>query len=226
MDPNDLMVAKYDALAEIGVTRASLGVQDFDARVQRSINREQSYEQTRVVVEATRERGVRSINLDMLYGLPHQTVATVERTAEQILSLDPDRIALFGYAHVPWMKKHQKMIDEAQLPDHRQRFDQSRRAAELFALHGYRQIGIDHFARPEDTLARAENSGALHRNFQGYTDDAADALIGLGASAIGRLPKAMCRTPLRPATINAALKTTLPRCTAWNCRRTNICAAG
>ncbi len=189
MDPNDLTEAKYDALAEIGVTRASLGVQDFDQAVQRAINREQTFEQTREVVEAMRARGVHSVNLDMLYGLPHQTVETVERTAAQVLSLDPDRVALFGYAHVPWMKKHQTMIDEAQLPDNGQRFDQASRAADLFARHGYRRIGIDHFARPEDTLAKAERAGALHRNFQGYTDDAADALIGLGASAIGRLPQ-------------------------------------
>ena len=154
--------------------------------MQRAINREQTFEQTREVVSAMRARGVHSVNLDMLYGLPHQTV---ERTAEQVLSLNPDRVALFGYAHVPWMKKHQTMIDEAKLPDNGQRFDQASRAADLFARHGYKRIGIDHFAWPEDTLAKAERTGALHRNFQGYTDAAADALIGLGASAIGRLPQ-------------------------------------
>ena len=189
MDPNDLTEAKYDALAELGVTRVSLGVQDFDARVQQAINREQTFEQTRNVVEAMRRRGVHSVNLDMLYGLPHQSVETVERTAEQVISLNPDRIALFGYAHVPWVKKHQTMIDDASLPDSRQRFDQANRAADLLTQNGYARIGIDHFARPQDTLARAEDSGALHRNFQGYTDDAADALIGLGASAIGKMPQ-------------------------------------
>ncbi len=189
MDPNDLTGAKYDALAEIGVTRASLGVQDFDIRVQRAINREQSFEQTRAVVEAMRQRGVRSVNLDMLYGLPHQTLETIENTADQLLSLEPDRIALFGYAHVPWMKKHQRMIDEEQLPGVHERYRQARRAAELFADHGYQRIGIDHFARSDDTLAGAHRGGKLHRNFQGYTDDDAQALIGLGASSIGKLPQ-------------------------------------
>jgi oxygen-independent coproporphyrinogen-3 oxidase len=189
MDPNDLTDAKYDALAEIGVTRASLGVQDFDERVQVAINREQTFEQTRAVVDAMRYRGVRSVNLDMLYGLPHQTLETIESTAEQVLSLQPDRIALFGYAHVPWVKTHQKMIDEDRLPGIQQRYHQAGHAAFLFENNGYRRIGIDHFARSDDTLARADHGGTLRRNFQGYTDDNADALIGLGASAIGRLPQ-------------------------------------
>lgn len=189
MDPNDLSEAKYDALAEIRVKRASLGVQDFDGTVQRAINREQTFEQTRDVVEAMRRRGVRSVNLDLLYGLPHQTMETIGRTAEQVLSLAPDRVALFGYAHVPWIKKHQTMIDEDHLPGMRERFHQARHAADLFEESGYRRIGIDHFAREDDTLARAEDTGALRRNFQGYTDDDADALIGLGASSIGRLPQ-------------------------------------
>lgn len=189
MDPNDLTEEKYDALAQIGVTRASLGVQDFDRRVQTAINREQSFQQTHDVVHAMRTRGVRSVNLDMLYGLPHQTVATVETTARQVVSLQPDRVALFGYAHVPWIKKHQRLIDEQVLPDIHQRFEQAQRAAALFEQNGYRRIGIDHFAREQDTLARADCGRRLRRNFQGYTDDAADALIGLGASAIGKLPQ-------------------------------------
>ncbi|MCR9135382.1 MAG: oxygen-independent coproporphyrinogen III oxidase [Alphaproteobacteria bacterium] len=189
MDPNDLTEAKYDALAAIGVTRASLGVQDFDIRVQRAINREQSFEQTRAVVEAMRKRNVRSVNLDMLYGLPHQNLETIKDTADQVLSLQPDRIALFGYAHVPWMKKHQQMIDEAKLPGSLERYEQANLAAALFQAHGYQRIGIDHFARSDDTLAGAHQDGTLHRNFQGYTDDDAKALIGLGASSIGKLPQ-------------------------------------
>ncbi len=189
MDPNDLTEAKYDALAEIGVTRASLGVQDFDPKVQSAINREQTFEQTRDVVEAMRLRGVRSVNLDMLYGLPRQSGETVDATAEQVVSLQPDRVALFGYAHVPWIKKHQRLIDDEQLPDFHQRFDQAQRAAALFERNGYRRIGIDHFARERDTLACADSNGTLRRNFQGYTDDDAGALIGLGASAIGKLPQ-------------------------------------
>lgn len=189
MDPNDMDEARYDALAEIGVTRASLGVQDFNQEVQAAINRLQSFEQTRAVVDAMRERGVRSVNLDVLYGLPHQTLSTITATIEQVLSLDPDRMALFGYAHVPWMKTHQRMIDEAALPGIQGRFEQARSAAAQIVSAGYDAIGFDHFARPGDRMAIAARTGALHRNFQGYTVDAPDALIGFGASAIGQLPQ-------------------------------------
>lgn len=187
IDPNDMDEARFDALAEIGMTRVSLGVQDFDPKVQAAINREQTFAQTRGVVEAARARGARSVNLDLLYGLPHQTADSVAATVEQALSLDPDRIALFGYAHVPWMRKHQTMIDEAALPDIVGRFGQSSRAAEIIAAHGYQVIGIDHFARPDDTMAVAHREGRLRRNFQGYTVDDLDTLIGFGASSIGKL---------------------------------------
>lgn len=189
MDPNDLDADKYDALAEIGLTRASIGVQDFDEKVQQAINREQTFEQTREVVKQVRARGVRSVNCDVLYGLPHQTRQSVDRTIEQVVSLRPDRIALFGYAHVPWMKTHQKMIDEAALPDVTERFAQMNRASSSLTAAGYTAIGIDHFALPADSLAIAAASGAMRRNFQGYTSDTADALIGMGASSIGQLPQ-------------------------------------
>ncbi len=189
MDPNDLNEEKYDAMADFGVTRASLGVQDFDPKVQQSINRPQTFEQTRDVVEAMRKRGVRSVNLDMLYGLPHQTLETVNDTVDSTVSLAPDRIALFGYAHVPWIKKHQKMIDETVLPGVVERFHQANHAAARLVAAGYHRIGMDHFALRHDELSRAEQSGGLNRNFQGYTTDNADALIGLGASSISRLPQ-------------------------------------
>jgi len=189
IDPNDMDEARYDALAAIGVTRTSVGVQDFNHQVQVAINRLQTFEQTRAVVDAMRARGVRSVNLDVLYGLPHQTIATIERTMEQVLSLDPDRVALFGYAHVPWMKTHQRMIDEAALPTTQSRFEQARAAAAKLVAAGYDAIGIDHFAKPADSLATAARAGRLHRNFQGYTRDAPDALLGFGASAIGQLPQ-------------------------------------
>ena len=189
MDPNDLDDARHDALAAIGMTRASLGIQDFEPRVQKAINRIQTFEQTRGVVEAARARGVRSVNCDILYGLPHQTLETMAETVRAILSLAPDRIALFGYAHVPWMKKHQTMIDEKALPGVVERFAQMTMAAEMLVSAGYEAIGIDHFARPADRLAVAAREGTLRRNFQGYTDDQADALIGLGASSIGQLPQ-------------------------------------
>ena len=189
MDPNDLDEPRYDALAAIGMTRASLGVQDFDPKVQETINRIQTFRQTAGVVEAVRKRGVHSVNCDILYGLPYQTVETLEKTVRDIISLDPDRIALFGYAHVPWMKKHQQMIPEEALPGVDARYQQMSSAAEMLLQAGYQAIGIDHFAKPDDTLAVAEREGRLRRNFQGYTDDAASALIGLGASSIGFLPQ-------------------------------------
>ncbi|MBJ3783167.1 oxygen-independent coproporphyrinogen III oxidase [Devosia sediminis] len=189
IDPNDLDDGRYDAMAEFGLTRASIGVQDFDPRVQEAINRIQSFDQTRAVVDAMRARGVRSVNLDLLYGLPFQSEEGLARTIEAALSLRPDRVALFGYAHVPWMKPHQKMIPEDALPDRHMRFAQAQLAARLLTGAGLDPIGFDHFALPDDRLAQATRQGKLRRNFQGYTDDAADALIGLGASAIGQLPQ-------------------------------------
>ncbi|AJY47020.1 oxygen-independent coproporphyrinogen III oxidase [Martelella endophytica] len=189
MDPNDLDEARYDALAEIGLTRASLGVQDFDEKVQKTINRLQSFEQTAAVIAAMRARGIRSVNCDLLYGLPYQTLETLERTVNDILSLRPDRLALFGYAHVPWMKKHQTLIPEAALPDAEARFEQMTMAGDMLAAAGYQAIGIDHFALADDSLAVAARERRLRRNFQGYTDDGADALIGLGASSISELPQ-------------------------------------
>jgi oxygen-independent coproporphyrinogen-3 oxidase len=189
MDPNDLDEPRYDALAQIGMTRASLGVQDFHPDVQRAINRIQTFEHTKSVVDAVRARGVHSVNCDILYGLPHQTEETLAETVRDILSLSPDRIALFGYAHVPWMKKHQTMIKEEVLPGIEARFAQMNLAARMLVEAGYEAVGIDHFALPTDSMAIAQREGRLRRNFQGYTVDAADALIGLGASSIGQLPQ-------------------------------------
>ena len=189
IDPNDMNSERYRALAEIGMTRASLGVQDFDENVQKAINRQQSFDQTRMVVEAVRSSGATSVNIDLLYGLPHQSIKSIEKTLDQVLILAPDRIALFGYAHVPWMKKHQTMIDESVLPGPLERFEQAGHAALRLTRSGYSRIGIDHFAKPDDGLTLAARQGAVRRNFQGYTTDMAGAIIGLGASAIGRLPQ-------------------------------------
>lgn len=189
LDPNDMSAEKYGAWAEAGMTRASIGVQDFDPQVQAAINRIQTVDQTRQVVEGVRAVGVKSLNIDMLYGLPHQTVAGAAETARQVAAMRPERVALFGYAHVPWMKKHQSMIDEKSLPDSLERFRQSRAATDELLANGYERVGFDHFALPTDHLAIASRNGTLHRNFQGYTVDQHDALIGLGASAIGRLPQ-------------------------------------
>lgn len=186
IDPNDMDEPKLDALAAAGLTRASLGVQDFDPKVQQAINRLQSFELTKRVVDGVRARGAASVNLDLLYGLPHQTELSIENTVRQALLLRPDRIALFGYAHVPWFKKHQTMIDEARLPDAQQRFAQALRASSAIAAAGYQPIGIDHFALPGDSLSIAAAEGRLRRNFQGYTDDTCETLIGLGPSSISR----------------------------------------
>jgi len=187
IDPQDLTADTLAGLQRFGLTRASLGVQDFDARVQAAINRPQSFEDTRAACEQMRALGVRSLNIDALYGLPYQSVETIERTIDQVISLDPDRIALFGYAHVPWLKKHQTRIAENTLPTPDERVAQAERAEEILLEAGYCKIGLDHFAKPQDTLARADRAGALHRNFQGYTSDQSPFLIGFGASAISYL---------------------------------------
>ncbi len=189
IDPRELSDAQMDAMAKVGLTRASIGVQDFNPHVQARINRIQTFEETKRVVEGLRKRGVRSLNLDVMYGLPDQTRKDVEATVGRVISLDPDRIAFFGYAHVPWMKKHQTMILEKSLPDIHERFSQANHAAEKLLDAGYQQIGLDHFAKPQDALAVAARQDRLSRNFQGYTEDDADALIGFGASAIGKLPQ-------------------------------------
>ncbi|MEO9611983.1 MAG: oxygen-independent coproporphyrinogen III oxidase [Nitratireductor sp.] len=189
IDPNDMDDARFEALAAIGMSRASIGVQDFDPRVQKAINREQSFALTKSVVDKARRHGARSVNLDLLYGLPHQTLESLTATIGQALSLGPDRVALFGYAHVPWFKKHQTMIDEAALPDGAGRLAQFQKARALIEAAGYQAIGFDHFALPGDPLAVAARQGRLHRNFQGYTEDDCATLIGLGPSSISRLPQ-------------------------------------
>ena len=187
IDPRGLTAAKVAALAASGVTRASLGVQDFTPAVQQAINRIQPFEVTADAVERLRAAGIAGINLDIMYGLPHQSVADAVRTADLAADLAPDRLAVFGYAHVPWMKTHQRMIDEAALPDAAARLVQSEAMAARLIERGYRRIGLDHFARPADAMARALAAGRLRRNFQGYSTDEAGQLIGFGASSIGAL---------------------------------------
>jgi len=175
-------------LAAAGVNRASLGLQDIHPEVQKAVNRVQSLAETCEVAEALRAVGIASINVDLMYGLPHQTEARVLATVDAVLRhLEPQRIALFGYAHVPWMKKHQGLIDAEALPDAAARFAQFAAAAERLQAAGYDWIGLDHFALPDDSLAVAARSGALHRNFQGYTTDPATDRLGFGPSAIGML---------------------------------------
>ncbi len=187
IDPRTLTRTMTAALGEAGVTRASLGVQSFDPVVQRAINRIQSFEQTARATNGLRQAGVRGVNFDLIYGLPHQTVESCVETVRQSIELRPERFSVFGYAHVPTFKKHQRRIDEAALPDGAARYEQAEAIAEALASAGYRRIGLDHYALPEDSMVQAQVSGVLHRNFQGYTTDPGDVLIGFGASAIGRL---------------------------------------
>lgn len=189
IDPDEIDDPRLDALATSGLTRASIGVQDFDPLIQAAIGRHQPYDLTRDAVDAIRRRGVTSLNADILYGLPHQTPARIAASVRQLLSLAPDRVALYGYAHVPWMSRRQQMIPSETIPGPEDRLALYATAAALFAEAGYQAIGIDHFARPGDSLALAARSGHLRRNFQGYTDDRAEVLVGLGASAISRLPR-------------------------------------
>ena len=189
IDPRNADHDKLEAWHRFGITRASLGIQDFDPDVQRAINRPQSFEQTQAVVGALRNAGIGSINLDILYGLPLQTTETLRRTIDLAVSMRPNRIALFGYAHVPWVKKHQSLIDQDTLPGPAERFDMASDGAAQLAEAGYIALGIDHFADQDDNLAAAASDGRMRRNFQGYTTDDAETLIGFGASSIGRLPQ-------------------------------------
>jgi len=187
IDPRSLTIPMVEAFAETGVTRGSLGVQDFAPDVQAAINRLQPFEMTARAVDWLREAGIAALNFDLMYGLPRQTVDGVLETVDRAVDLKPDRLALFGYAHVPWMKSHQRLIDPAALPDRAARFAQAGEASRRLVAHGYHAIGLDHFARPHDAMAQALAGQRLHRNFQGYTSDQASTLIGFGASAIGAL---------------------------------------
>ena len=189
IDPTEIDLARLEVLARHGMTRASIGVQDFDPMVQESIGRIQPYDLTRDVVAMIRAQGVHSLNMDILYGLPHQTGARLAASVQQVMALNPDRIALFGYAHVPWMAKRQVMIPTGALPDAEARLELFDTARDLLTWDGYRMIGIDHFARPGDRLAEAVSARTLRRNFQGYTDDPSGVLIGMGASAISQYPQ-------------------------------------
>ncbi|WP_027244677.1 oxygen-independent coproporphyrinogen III oxidase [Leisingera daeponensis] len=189
IDPNEVGERRLDALAQAGINRASVGVQDFDSTIQQAIGRIQSFETTKQAIDMLRAHGVGSLNADILFGLPHQTPERMTESVQKLLSLTPDRVAVYGYAHVPWMAGRQSMIRSDTLPTPEARLELFETARQLFLWDGYREIGIDHFSRPADGLAIAQRSGRLRRNFQGYTDDPSDVLIGIGASAISRFPQ-------------------------------------
>ncbi len=189
IDPRGLEDEVVEALADCGVNRASIGIQDIDPEVQQAINRVQPISVTRSAVERLRRAGIEALNCDLMYGLPFQDEARLLASIDAVLAFNPNRLALFGYAHVPTFKRHQRMIPEAALPSGSARLIQFLAASHRLKAAGYSAIGLDHFARPDDPLAVAAENGRLHRNFQGYTVDSADALLGLGASAIGKLPQ-------------------------------------
>jgi oxygen-independent coproporphyrinogen-3 oxidase len=189
LDPRYLTRPLAQALRDIGVNRASLGVQDFSPQVQRAVGRIQPFDMVKNAVAMLREFGIDKINLDLMYGLPNQTVQDVRQTASLAHELKPQRVAVFGYAHVPWFRPQQRLIDKSELPSAQERLAQAEAAHETLVQFGYQPIGLDHYAQPDDQLAPAASAGRLHRNFQGYTVDDADALLGLGASAISRLPQ-------------------------------------
>lgn len=189
LDPRVLTRSLAQTLKDIGVNRASLGVQDFSPDVQQAVGRIQPFGQVKNAVAILREFGIDRINLDLMYGLPRQSERDVENSLTLAHALKPQRIAVFGYAHVPWFKPHQRLIDESELPSGQARLLQARAAHEILVQFGYQPVGLDHYVRPDDELARPVAAGRLHRNFQGYTVDNADALLGFGASAVSRLPQ-------------------------------------
>ncbi len=186
IDPTEASEELLNSLVKFGLNRASIGVQDFEPKVQKAIGRQQSLEQTVGVVEFLHNAGVAGLNLDLLYGLPHQTAESFRKTLKHVADMRPDRLAIYGYAHVPWMSKRQVMIKAEDLPDNQSRFELAELAKAHLVAEGYKAIGIDHFALPSDSLFMAAERGQLRRNFQGYTDDQCESLIGLGASAISK----------------------------------------
>ncbi len=188
IDPNDVDEPRIIALRAAGMNRAFVGVQDFDEGIQQSIGRLQSFESTRDTIDLLRAHGVDRLNAEILFGLPHQTPERIADTIQRLISLSPDRVAVLGYAHVPWMARRQSLLPSDALPTPQERLKLFETARDLFVWDGYRPIGIDHFALPGDSLAAAQETGGVRRNFQGYSDDQNDVLVGMGASAISRFP--------------------------------------
>ena len=205
IDPRGLDDARIRMLAATGFTRVSLGVQDLDPGVQAAIDRIQPRDLVARAVDRLRAAGLARISMDLIYGLPRQDEGTIARSAEAVAEMGPDRVALFGYAHVPWMKPHQRLLEPAGLPGASQRLALCDAATGVLLASGYDAIGIDHFALPGDELARAAREGTMRRNFQGYTTDAAAALLGLGASAIGSFGQGHAQNATRVDAWGAAI---------------------
>ena len=185
IDPRFLDEAQMKLMVDNGFNRVSFGQQDFDEKVQTAVHRIQPYDITKNAVDLARRYGIESINVDLIYGLPFQTFETFKKTLELTLTLDPDRLAVFNYAHVPWLKKTMRKIDETTLPRPDVKLNILKYTIDFFEQNGYKMIGMDHFAKPEDELFLAIDKGELHRNFQGYTTKGGADLIGIGITSIG-----------------------------------------
>ena len=205
VDPRTIDVSSLESLARHGFNRLSLGVQDFDPDVQRAVNRIQSVEQVRDLTERARALNYRSVSFDLIYGLPQQTLESFERTLDQVVDLSPDRVAIYNYAHLPQRFRGQRMIRAEELPSHTVKLDILGRSLARLVEAGYQYIGMDHFARPDDDLARAQRDGTLQRNFQGYSTMRNCDLIGLGASAIGRVGNSFAQNLVSTREYAAAL---------------------
>ena len=195
LDPRSVSPDDIAVLAQLGFNRASLGVQDFDPAVQQAINRVQGVDETLAIIDACRRHGLRSVNVDLIYGLPKQTQAGFARTLETVLAVRPDRLAIYGYAHMPHLFKAQRQIVDAELPDAERKLALLGLAVERLSAAGYQYIGMDHFALPEEDLSRAQRAGSLHRNFMGYTTHADSDLIGFGVSAISHIGDSFSQNP-------------------------------
>ncbi len=185
VDPRYFTKEHMDVLKGAGTNRLSFGVQDLDPKVQETIHRIQPYETTQNVVKIARDTGINSVNVDLIYGLPYQTKESFRKTIEQIIKLDPDRLAIFNYAHVPWMMKTQRKFDETTFAPPSTKLEILKDTIDFFTTNGYKMVGMDHFAKPEDELFKAIEKGELHRNFQGYTTKGGADLIGIGVTSIG-----------------------------------------
>ncbi len=185
VDPRYFTQEHMDVLKKGGFNRLSFGVQDLDETVQKTIHRIQPFELTKNVIKIARDAGIKSINTDLIYGLPHQTKESFKNTLEQMLTLSPDRFAVFNYAHVPWLMKTMRKFDESTFPSPKEKLEMLKFTIDFFTSNGYKMVGMDHFAKPDDELFKAIEKGELHRNFQGYTTKGGADLIGVGVTSIG-----------------------------------------
>ncbi|WP_035907674.1 oxygen-independent coproporphyrinogen III oxidase [Lebetimonas sp. JH369] len=190
IDPRFFSKSHMDVMKKFGVNRISFGVQDFNEATQKAVNRIQPFEITKEAVDIARDAGIKSINIDLIYGLPYQSLETFKKTLELVIKLNPDRVAVFNYAHVPWLKKGMRKIDETTLPVPEEKLKIFKYVIDFFENNGYIMVGMDHFAKPEDELFKAIEKGELHRNFQGYTTKGGADLIGVGLTSISETENA------------------------------------